>query len=349
MLTSQKHFLILLLVLSLSSISYGQNEFTRALNLEKRPSMTKLKIGFSDSLNNEIEVPILIFKGKTSGPVFTIIAGVHGYEYPPIIAVQELLQAFNPDVLSGTLIVIPLANPASFYGRSPFVNPQDHINLNRTFPGNPHGTITQQIAHFITSSIIPASDVFLDIHGGDASEDLLPFVCYYKNQQNPKETELAKRLAEQSGFKHVVSYGYSLKPNYPAKYAFKQAVQDGKTALSIECGALGNVQTEAVALIKKGIYNMLAELKMCGTASNQNTNFTNLTHQFYIKSKHKGIFYSNFKAGDQVEKGEVIGHIKDEFGEILGEYKAFKSGIILYKIGTPPVNEGETIMCVGYE
>jgi predicted deacylase len=77
--------------------------------------------------------------------------------------------------LKGTLIVVPIANVGSFYKRTPFVNPSDHKNLNNAFPGSETGTITEQIANYITKQIIPQSDVFLDIHGGDANEDLLPF------------------------------------------------------------------------------------------------------------------------------------------------------------------------------
>jgi len=102
---------------------------------------------------------------------------------------------------------------------------------------------------FITENIIPASDVFLDIHGGDAPEDLLPFICYYNNKNRPAQTQLAKELSDASGFEYVVSYPYTITDEEPAKYVFKQAVQDGKTGLSIEAGKLGIVQEEAVNLI----------------------------------------------------------------------------------------------------
>lgn len=58
--------------------------------------------------------------------------------------------------------------------------------LNNASLGSGSGTITEQIANYITKQIIPFSDVFLDIHGGDANEDLLPFVCYYNNTSEEK-------------------------------------------------------------------------------------------------------------------------------------------------------------------
>ena len=296
-----------------------------------------IKIDFVDDSGNTGYLPISIIKGKTQGPIFTIVAGVHGYEYPPIMATQEILKDINPEKLKGTIIIIPIANVASFFTRTPFINPQDKKNLNNAFPGKKEGSITEQVAFFITKYIIPVSDVFLDVHGGDAPEDLLPFVCYYNNQKKTIQTALAKTLSEQSGFEYVVSYPYTISETESAKYAFKQAVQDGKTALSIECGKLGNVQHENVNLIKQGVYNMLQTMKMYSNGTKAHENIIYCDNQIYIKSKSKGIFYSNFSAGDRVKQNDIIGYTTDEFGQIIEEYKATKDGTILYKIATPPI------------
>jgi len=331
-----------------TNFACAQDTLTTILKEGKRPSINNIYVDLYDEADNHSAIPISVIKGKKAGPVFTIISGIHGFEYPPIIAAQALIQEINPELLSGTIIIVPLSNPNSFYNRTPFLNPQDQLNLNRIFPGNRTGSITERIAHFMTHSIIAASDVFVDIHGGDANEDLLPFICYYNNESKQEQTKTAKRLTESSGFKYIVSYPYTLKDDQAAKYAFKQAVQDGKTALSIECGKLGNLQQDAVALIKKGVYNMLIEMKMYQKEPSVKTEFIQLTQQVYVKSKNKGVFYSKYSAGDTVEKGDIIGTIKNAFGKNLAKIKAPNTGIILYKIGTPPINMGETVMCIGY-
>ena len=295
-------------------------------------------------------MPVTIFSGKEKGPVFTIIAGIHGYEYPPISAVQDLIKEIDPKKLKGTLVVVPIANVGSFYKRTPFVNPSDHKNLNNAFPGSETGTITEQIANYISKQIIPQSDVFLDIHGGDANEDLLPFVCYYNNTSEEKKTLLSSKLSEISGINHIVSYPYTITKTEPAKYAFKQASQNGKTALSIEAGKLGNVQTESVHLIKKAVYNMLNYMEMYsnGAAPEKNPSAVYLNNQEYVKAEVAGIFQSTLKSGDYIKKGDRIGFVSNEFGKVLTEIKSPATGVILYKIGTPPVNKGETVFCIGY-
>ncbi|MEM9078249.1 MAG: M14 family metallopeptidase [Bacteroidota bacterium] len=328
------------------NFAVAQNTFQNSFQNASKSSKDNFRIEFKDQYGNIGFLPVSIVKGKTEGPVFTLVAGVHGYEYPPIMATQELLQEIDIEKLKGTLVVIPIANTASFFKRTPFVNPQDQKNLNNVFPGKVDGSITEQIAHFITTNVIPISDVLLDIHGGDACEDLIPFVCYYNNTQKPNQTALAKKLSESSGFEYVVTYPYTLSDTDPAKYTFKQAVQDGKTALSIECGKLGNVQEENVNLIKKGVYNMLTTMNMYSNGSEPHTNIIYRNSQDYIRSSAKGIFYSTLKAGDTVKKDEVVGYTTDEFGTVIEEYKASKDGIILYKLATPPINVGDTVICI---
>lgn len=339
---------ILFLFLSLffaTSQAVSQSDFQRAFNTAG-PYQENLRIDFLDTAGKSDHLPIAVLKGKNEGPVFTIVAGVHGFEYPPIVATQALMKEIDLEQLNGTIIVVPIANTASFFTRTPFISPLDEKNLNNAFPGKADGSITERIAHFMSTNIIPVSDVFLDIHGGDAPEDLIPFVCYYNNTKRPDQTALAQKLSETSGFEYVVSYPYTISDTEPAKYAFKQAVQDGKTALSIECGKLGNVQKESLNLIKKAVYNMLAMMKMYANGTAPHSNIIHLNNQTYVKATEQGVFYSEHEAGDVVKKDDIIGHTTDEFGTILEQYQAPKDGVILYQLATPPINVGDTVMCI---
>ena len=341
-----KKIILTILFSTLWHFSFAQNTFQKAFKTAKFSTKQNIRIQLKDRQGNEVQLPISIIKGATAGPVFTILAGVHGYEYPPIISTQAIMQEINPKELKGTLVIIPIANKGSFFGRTPYINPIDNKNLNNAFPGNQTGSITEQIAHFITDNIIAVTDVFLDIHGGDSPEDLIPFVCYYNNEQKPEQTALAKKLSEESGFDRVVSYSYTLKDNEPAKYAFKQAVQDGKTALSIESGKLGFVQQENVTLIKNGVNNMLASLNMYGKSSEPSQNIKHFNSQSYVSASLSGIFYSDYKAGDSLQKGAIVGYTTDEFGKVIENHHASIDGIILYMLATPPINKGDTVMCI---
>ncbi len=182
------------------------------------------------------------------------------------------------------------------------------------------------------------------------SEDLIPFICYYDNQEFKKQTALAARLSEISGFETIVSYPYVLPGDQPAMYAFKQAVRQGITALSIEIGRLGNWKKEEVSFAKKSIFSMMAGLKMYGSKSVENASAVKVRYhkQAYVSVPVQGIFISELTAGDHITKGTEVGYITDIFGKKLKTIYAPESGVILYKIGTPPVNEGETLLCIGF-
>lgn len=340
-------FLILFFILGIGSPTRAQNSIATFFEKSKNGIRKNVVIEFSDDQGNTTHLPVVLIKGMEKGKTLSVLAGVHGYEYPPIMAMQEFIKEVNIKELKGNLILIPISSTSAFYGRSIFKNPDDGVNLNNAFPGKEQGSVTEQIAYFITKNIIPKSDVFLDMHGGDASEDLTPFVCYYNNNAQPVATLLAKELSENSGFTNVVSYPYTLKDTEPAKYAFKQAVQDGKVGLSFEAGKLGNVQEDAVALNKNGIYHLLSQLGMY----NKNLplpkkSLNQFVNPVYIKSPAKGIFYANVKAGDAVVKGQEIGKITNEFGETLATIEATENGTILYMVGTPPVTKKDTLFCI---
>ena len=83
------------------------------------------------------------------GAVLALTAGVHGMEYPPILALQRLRASMDPRTLAGTIIMVHVVNMPSFLGRTIYYSPIDGKNLNRVFPGKADGTISERIADVI--------------------------------------------------------------------------------------------------------------------------------------------------------------------------------------------------------
>jgi hypothetical protein len=86
-----------------------------------------------------------------------------------ITALQRLRQSIDPRALRGTLILVHIANPPSFYGRTIYASPADGKNLNRVFPGRPDGTLSERIAYAITTQVIAKADFLVDLHGATAT------------------------------------------------------------------------------------------------------------------------------------------------------------------------------------
>jgi predicted deacylase len=99
-------------------------------------------------------------------PLF--VSGTHGDEYEGQVVLCELARTLRAEDIKGRVIIFPTANyPAALAGRR--VSPIDDANLNRIFPGDPGGSVTQQIAWFITRELIPRADLVCDLHSGGSS------------------------------------------------------------------------------------------------------------------------------------------------------------------------------------
>src|SRR5690349_18132697 len=107
------------------------------------------------------EIPVTTIRGGRPGPTLALVAGNHGYEYPPILALQKLKAHVQPDKLAGTAILVHVANMPSFLGRTVYFSPVDGKNLNRCYPGDPNGTVSERIAYAITKEVIERCDALL--------------------------------------------------------------------------------------------------------------------------------------------------------------------------------------------
>ena len=99
-------------------------------------------------------------------------------------------------------------------------------------------------------------------------------------------------------------------------------------------------------MLKESIYNMIGMMKMYSSAPYKKpASRKTFTKQTYIKVPVSGIFHSKHKAGEQVKKAKIWATLRMS-SEFTSKISAPESGMILYKIGTPPVNKGETMFCI---
>ena len=99
------------------------------------------------------EIPVIIINGAKPGPILGLISGSHGTEYGSIVALPKLAQAINPAELSGTLIILPLVNVASFLQKVPHRNPIDNKGMNN-YPGKSDGSQSERIVAAVYNQVI---------------------------------------------------------------------------------------------------------------------------------------------------------------------------------------------------
>src|SRR5256885_1566101 len=128
------------------------------------------------ALANDEPRPVISITGAKPGPVLFVNAGVHGGEYPAIEAVIRLSKKLDAKKISGTVILMPCLNLPAFRSRTPFICPIDNVNPNRVLPGDLTGSYSEQMTHALINEFVVHADAYVDLHGGDIPEALIPFV-----------------------------------------------------------------------------------------------------------------------------------------------------------------------------
>ncbi|HLK68920.1 MAG TPA: M14 family metallopeptidase [Bryobacteraceae bacterium] len=292
------------------------------------------------------QIPVTTIRGAQPGPVLGLIAGNHGYEYPPILALQRLPQLIDPAALSGTVILVHVANMPSFLGRTVYFSPVDGKNLNRVYPGRADGTVSERIAYAITTEVIEKADFVLDLHCGDANEWLRPYV--YQTVTGRAVIDKANAgLARAFGIDHILmDHG---RPTDPARsvYCSTTAITRGKPAITVESGYLGTSDPECVLQILSGIMGVLYHLEMVESGPQPVAEPVYLDPAVVIVSPETGILYSQAERDQTVAKGDVVARISDFFGNPIADVAAPIDGVLLYIVATPPITKGQPIGCVG--
>jgi predicted deacylase len=291
------------------------------------------------------QIPVTTITGSHPGPVLALIAGNHGYEYPPILALQELRAHIDDAALAGTLILVHVANMPSFLGRTVYFSPVDGKNLNRVYPGDADGTVSQRIAYAITREVIELADYVLDLHCGDGNESLRPYVYQALTGDESMDAGIA-RLVLAFGIDHILLD--RTRPTDPAQsvYCSTTAITRGKPAVTIESGLLGRSDAESVARIVAGIRGVMRELKMTADGPPPVERPVYFGISAVIPSPATGILYPMVEPDQKVAKGTVLARITDFFGVEIAMVESPIAGLVLYVVGTPPITQGQPVACV---
>jgi predicted deacylase len=259
------------------------------------------------SAYGQIMIPIAVIKNG-NGPTALFTAGNHGDEYEGQIGLVKLVRALEPGTIQGRVIVLPAMNlPAALAGTR--VSPIDDGNLNRSFPGDPDGGPTKQIAFYVDSVLFPMADHFHDFHSGGSSLDYLPFASTHFGDD--KELN-ARGLAALKAFGAPISVVWlnSKDPSFAPPAAMKRGV----VALGGEFGGCGSVNLDGVAIVERGIRRTLVHLGMMEPPPDQGPPpTTRLMHvpgrDYFVYAPEPGLFEPAVRLGDTVEAGQLAGQV----------------------------------------
>jgi len=291
-------------------------------------------------------IAVAVVHGAKPGPVLAIVAGAHGTEYSSILAVERLIQLFDPAQISGTVILVPLVNVASFEQKIAHVNPIDNKSMNRYYPGKADGTQTERASFLMTKEVVDQCDHLIDLHGGDLDESLRPY-SYWTVTGNAAQDAISKEMLLAFGLDHIIVSADRPKDPAASRYLENTASTRGKPSITAEAGYAGTTEADDIALLVSGSANVMRYLRMLPGAPAVIENPVWIEKAVAVPSEQTGVFYPLVTRGTYIQAGMKIGYVTDYVGKVIYEARAPESGIVLFIRAVPSLTKGETVVSIG--
>jgi predicted deacylase len=301
-------------------------------------------------------VPITVINGTAGGdatdlPGVVAFGGTHGNEYEGPVAVKRLSHDLDPDKMRGRVILVPqLSESACRSGTR--ISPEDGVNMNRAFPGDPRGTLSFRIAHFVKTRIFPQVRVVLDIHAG-GNEAVFPLCTSFHplaNAQQHTETAQVARL-----FDTPFIFVYSRQ--MASGLLTDEAEDEGKISVGGEFGNAESTSVRGVRHAYEGTKNVLRHYGLLDgevvridpdrPTPPRMVKAPYLTD--YIPAPCSGIWEPVVVPGEDVHKGDLIGRMHD-FSDHTSEpldIRAHKTGVMIALFFAARYRKGLTLYVIG--
>lgn len=286
-----------------------------------------------------IDIPVIIQRGKTDGPVLLLIAGIHGDEVNGIEIVRQIIRnKYNvPD--AGTIICIPVVNVFGFLSQDRKF--PDGKDMNRMFPGSKNGPLASRFAYAIMNDIIPHVDYVIDYHTG--GDERFNYAQVRLETVDDETLELAKVF----GTKFIIN-------SVNRSKSFRQSTTKlGKKVLLFEGGKSLNLDRIVTQRAIEGTMRVIQHLGMKNfdeedTANRESVSLL-VSSSRWIRAGKSGMYRSFTKLGTEVVKGQILGSISDPFGGREKMVKATNDGYIICQNHTPIVNQGDALFHITKE
>jgi predicted deacylase len=281
-------------------------------------------------------VPITVIngtRGDSAAPGVAVFGGTHGNEYEGQIAVKRLCRDLDAREMSGRVILMPQLSESACVAHTR-ISPEDHVNMNRAFPGAPRGTLSYRIAHFVKTGVFPHARVVIDLHAG-GHEASFP-ICTSLHPI-PDRSQWSETLAIAKLFDTPFVYVYSRQLG--SGLLTDEAEDEGKIAVGGEFGVGEGSSVRGIAHAYEGVKNVLRHYDMlpgdvvrvdgARPTSPRLVQAPYLTD--YVPCPVNGIWEPLVMPGADVHQDQLLGRLHDFADHTSAplEVAAHRSGVVI--------------------
>ena len=278
---------------------------------------------------------------KSSGKKkrISIVTGIHGDELEGQYVCFELIRRIEEekDKLDGIVDVYPAMNPLGIDSITRGI-PAFDLDMNRSFPGNRDGDMTEYLASKIVDDLI-GSDVCIDIHASNIYLTEIPQVRINELHQK-KLVPLAKKL----NVDFIWIHGASTVLESTLAYSLNSR---NVPTLVVEMGVGMRITQNYCNQLVDGIFSLMKDMGIWHgktKAPRKPIISQNPDDVSFLNASTSGIFVPSVKHWERLKKGELIGRIIDPLkGKVLDEITSPVNGILFTIREYPIVDAGSLI------
>ena len=219
------------------------------------------------------------------------------------------MKSLDPARIRGRVIILPAANfPAAMAGRR--TSPIDEGNLNRLFPGDPDGTVTEQIAYHIEHELVPMADLVCDLHSGGSSLMYVPSALFGGWR---RDGSTADGVAALKAFGSPIAY-VAEQNQGGARTLSGGAARHGVICVGTEAGGSGHVTRSALRMVERGVVNVLVHLGILPEGDrivpDEPTRYLEVGGpDYFVYAPENGLFEPLAELGEMVRAGQPAARI----------------------------------------
>ncbi len=293
-----------------------------------------------------VEIPIVSVKNGL-GPTILFTGGVHGDEYEGPIAISRLARSLDPASIQGRVIMVPALNIPAVMNDTR-LSPVDNRDMNRCFPGNPKGTFSEMLAHFVDAVLLPLVDVSVDLHtAGHSGDSALSTNMHYVADADLRERTMAAAAAFGAPY-NVVFWGVD-----EGATLTSSVERRGILSLGTELGGWGRVNVEGVRIADRALTNILKHFGLLEGApdTRQRDGSPGTRHMMvrdsagYSFAPAGGLFEPRNVVGDICRAGELAGylHFVEDIDRAPLEVRYRRDGVLWMSAGPGRVQRGDAV------
>ncbi len=302
--------------------------------------MIKTVVSTALPIDERLLIKKNVIKGGEGEKRVCIVTGTHGDELEGqyvCYALAKLLQEEN-DKLNGTVEIYPALNPMGIDSIMRGV-PGFDLDMNRTFPGDPNGTMEENTAYAVVEDL-KGADMVIDIHSSNIFLREVPQV-----RINVNSSETLVPYAMKLGVDFVWIHEAATVLEATLAHSLNST---GTPCLVVEMGVGMRINHKMCRNLVQGILNLLRHMGVWkGEVDTGNFAESIISREGdveFVNADASGIFITEAKNDNIVKAGEEIGQIVSSLtGEVLQRVVSPTYGYLFTIRAYPVVYEGSLL------